>query len=77
MWWTALGFLAVTGASVWWHMRTSARGGTTTHATCPRCGAAVPPGALFCRNCRAPMQVFELVSAPTADGEAVGTSGDP
>ncbi len=76
MWLTALGFLVVTGASIWWHMRTSARGGAA-HASCPRCGVSVPPGALFCRSCKAPLQVFELVKAPTAEGEAAGAPGEP
>ncbi len=73
--WTLLGFALVSGVAMWWHLRTTARQGTPRSA-CPRCDATVPPGALFCRRCRAPMQAFELVRAPTAAGE-VAAAGDP
>lgn len=77
MWWSLLGFVAVSALSIWWHMRASSRGGDAPQATCPRCGATVPPGALRCRRCQAPQQVFELVQAPAAAGAAAGAAGEP
>ena len=78
---TTAGFIAVTAASVAWHLRRTA---ATTPAApsgppCPRCQTPAPPEADSCPRCGAPRQIFELVSAqkvsdtddaPSEDGPA-------
>ena len=50
--------LFVLGVTVWvasrvvrWRRAGTSRRVTTGDATCPRCGATIPPVARFCRNC--------------------------
>jgi len=73
--WTALAFAGITALFVWLHVR--GRGGrhaasAPPPAPCPRCGAAVPAGAHACPACRAPLQAYELVTAPVAAEAADG-----
>jgi thioredoxin reductase (NADPH) len=45
------------------------RGGDAKGTTCPRCRAAVAPGAARCPKCNVPMQLYEVVSAAAVTGE--------
>jgi thioredoxin reductase len=77
---TTLAFVLLTALFAWWHVRRSATpaargaGGAALAASaraCPRCGAALEPGALRCGACLVPLQAYELVSAPVVDPAAV------
>ncbi len=70
---TTLGLIVLTGYFVYRHMSQT----TTEKATaCPRCHAAVPPGAARCPRCDVPMQLYEVVSAPTVvEGADSGSAG--
>ena len=78
---TVVGLGAVTLVAMRSHLRRS--GGSVAGARrtaarkCPRCGAAIPDGADTCTQCGAPLQVFELVSAPTAPDEADDETAPP
>jgi thioredoxin reductase/NAD-dependent dihydropyrimidine dehydrogenase PreA subunit len=80
---TTLAVLAVTAASVAWHLRRTragapAAGPQAAGTRCPRCGRALPVEAERCSGCNAPMQAFELVSAPVVAGNGGGPgSGGP
>jgi thioredoxin reductase/ferredoxin len=81
MGYTTLGFLLVTGVVMWLHLRSRGEGRSATVVSnaprdgvaCPKCQAHVPRGSAFCPACGIPQQVYELVNAPTAHGEATGT----
>jgi thioredoxin reductase/ferredoxin len=71
---TTAALVAVTGLSIWWHVRRSA-GATTggaSGAACPRCRAAVPAGAMRCPRCGVPQELFEVVAAPVAAAATAG-----
>ncbi len=67
MWLTTIAFIAITFVLMRWHLRR--RGADTTMKKCPRCEAAVPAGAARCPRCDIPMQLYEVVSAQTVEGE--------
>jgi len=83
MLWTTLGFFALTGVLVWFHLRASDGGRKSgaapvvRTAPCPRCGAAVNVGSPFCPGCGVPQQVFEMVQARVAEGAATAGVGLP
>jgi putative YpdA family bacillithiol system oxidoreductase len=67
---TTLGFVALTALVVFWHVRSSRRApAACAPMPCPRCRGPVPRGVDFCPGCGAPMQAFELVTAPIAKTE--------
>jgi thioredoxin reductase len=68
---TAVVFLAVTAVVIVWHLR---RTGPCETTKCPKCGSAVPAGALHCPACDVPMQVFEIAAAAEA-AEAAAEEG--
>ncbi|MEO8478110.1 MAG: NAD(P)-binding domain-containing protein [Gemmatimonadota bacterium] len=79
MLWTVLGFLLVSVASVWLHLRATPIGQAPGQSRpCPRCNTAVPLGAMHCPGCGVPSQVFELVVAPESSGATLSAAaGDP
>lgn len=78
MFWTTLGFAVITGLAIRHHLRSSAKsGGGAPLPRCPRCDASIHAGALTCRQCGAPQQAYELVSASITEESAVVRSGDP
>jgi thioredoxin reductase (NADPH) len=78
MGWTTLGFLLLTGVAMWLHLRrTSAAGSAGAEQACPRCNAKVPAGALRCRGCGAPQQVFEIVRAGEATQQEMVAAAQP
>ncbi len=80
---TTLGFFALTAVFIWWQLRGSTPAGGATAAAvptrpCARCDAKVPLGATFCPGCGIAQQIFEIVSAPSADsGGAPAKAGAP
>ena len=70
MFYTTLGFFALTGLVMWLHLRGRSPGSSTPVVKqlppCARCGAAVPPGSTFCPKCGVPQQIFEIVNAPAS-----------
>lgn len=78
---TTVAFFVLTAVLVWRHLRSRDSGSAASplqapaavvvHA-CPRCNHAVPAGSTFCPGCGVPQQMFELVRAPTAKGNAGG-----
>ncbi len=75
---TTAGFLAVTALVMWGHVRRAPRHAVDDASRpCPRCGGAVPAGAMSCPRCGVPQQAYELVQAPAADGAAHSASGEP
>jgi thioredoxin reductase/Pyruvate/2-oxoacid:ferredoxin oxidoreductase delta subunit len=82
MFYTTLGFFALTGFVMWLHLRGRGRDSApaaprVVTAPCARCGAAVPRGSTFCPGCGVPQQIFELVNAPAASGAADTPTGEP
>jgi thioredoxin reductase (NADPH) len=78
--WTTLGFLLITVLSVWGHLRKgapAARPAAARSRPCPRCGATVRAKAAQCPRCGVPLQAFELVHAPVAQGGADADAGAP
>ena len=75
---TLAAFALVTWLAIRAHLRTTARegGGAAMMPNCPRCGTALHVGAMRCRQCGAPQQAYELVSAPVVEGTATAGSGD-
>ncbi len=69
---TAIGFLVITAAFIWWHLRGTAPTGQTAPAAavptrpCPRCTVPVPVTATYCPGCGIAQQLFEIVAAPMA-----------
>ncbi|MBL0178384.1 MAG: 4Fe-4S dicluster domain-containing protein [Gemmatimonadetes bacterium] len=61
------------------HLRATAKagGGSAMMPNCPRCGTALHVGAMRCRQCGAPQQAYELVSAPVVEGELRGRERAP
>ncbi|MFI5370268.1 MAG: NAD(P)-binding domain-containing protein [Candidatus Eisenbacteria bacterium] len=77
---TTLGFAVLSGLLVWWQVR--AHGDRTAAAPtkvsrCPRCQAALPPGAQECARCHAPLMAYELVMAPVAKAPVAGEDDGP
>jgi thioredoxin reductase/NAD-dependent dihydropyrimidine dehydrogenase PreA subunit len=61
------GFILMTAAFAYWHVREQApTEGDTGHA-CPRCGGVVPAGSRACPSCGISQQIFELVRAPALE----------
>jgi thioredoxin reductase/Pyruvate/2-oxoacid:ferredoxin oxidoreductase delta subunit len=82
MFYTTLGFFALTGFVMWLHLRGRGRDSApaaprVVTAPCARCGAAVPRGSTFCPGCGVPQQIFELVNVPAASGAAGTPTGEP
>jgi thioredoxin reductase/NAD-dependent dihydropyrimidine dehydrogenase PreA subunit len=75
--WAVLGFVAITGLSVWLHVRSRRDRGPAAVARvhCPRCKAPVTNGALACPGCRAPLQAFDLVQAPVVEAGPAAAGG--
>jgi putative YpdA family bacillithiol system oxidoreductase len=73
---TTLGLILLT---VWFIHRHMSRAPSEKAASCPRCGAGVPPGAARCPRCDVPMQLYEVVTARAVVEEAgaPGTGGKP
>ncbi len=75
---TTVGFLALTGLVMWRQVRRAPRhAADDASRPCPRCGTAVPAGAMSCPRCGVPQQAYELVQAPAADAAAPSASGEP
>lgn len=76
-WLTTIAFLAITVASMAWHVRRTARRETrsTQARACPRCSARIPASADLCPSCGVPLQAYEVVAAPQAGGSAAAASG--
>ncbi len=74
---TLLGFVLVTGLFAWFHVRGQSKGVAVPRETkpCPRCHKPVPKGEDFCPSCQAPLQAFEIVSAPLARADAGAADG--
>lgn len=82
MLWTTLGFFALTGVFIWWHLRGSAQGnaGPASAAPvamrpCARCSTPLPVNATYCSGCGIAQQLFEIVAAPLTRGDAA--AGNP
>lgn len=80
---TTLGFLALTAAFIWWHMRGSASPAPGATASvgptraCARCSTVMQTTATYCPGCGIAQQLFEIVSAPSASGASSGATGQP
>ncbi len=76
MFWTTIGFFALTALMIALHLRRSGNAGSASlpprpTRPCPRCGAAVEVQAAFCPGCGVPQQIFEVVQAHVASGPAL------
>ena len=58
------GFVLMTAAFAWWHVRGEKPAEREAGHCCPRCNALVQPGARTCPSCGIGQQIFELVRAP-------------
>ena len=76
---TVLGLGAITGLSIYRHLRRSAQPGAAPQRAprCPRCGAPIAGGGDACSKCGAPQQLFELISAPIAANDANDSDAPP
>lgn len=75
-WLTLLGVALITALFVALHLR--ARGAPRAPTReCPRCRTRIPEGASHCPACEAPLQAFDLVTAPLAKVEASAASDGP
>jgi thioredoxin reductase (NADPH) len=76
-WLTTIAFLALTAASMAWHVRRAARreNRPAPVRACPRCGARVPAAAETCPQCGVPLQAYEVVDAPQARAGGDGPGG--
>ena len=84
---TTVGFFALTAVMVWLHLR--ARGVTSdapqsnaapiklVGKPCPRCQATVAAGSTFCAACGVPLQIFDVVNAPTSAPAVAGAKTGP
>ena len=70
---TLVAFALVTALFVGLHLRKSGRRGTATAVACPRCRTRLPAGATVCPSCRAPLQAFELATAPIVTAAPVAS----
>jgi thioredoxin reductase/NAD-dependent dihydropyrimidine dehydrogenase PreA subunit len=61
---TFLAFAVLTALSIWWHMGRRGVGTAAELVRCPRCRAQTSKTSPFCPSCRAPLQAYELVTAP-------------
>ena len=61
---TFLAFAFLTAIAVWWHLRSRGAPAEVELVACPRCRARTPRGTEFCPACKAPLQAFEVVTAP-------------
>jgi thioredoxin reductase (NADPH) len=78
MLWTTIGFFALTGVMIWFHLRGSGGGSARPSQQvarptqpCPRCSKPVVVGSTFCASCGVPLQAFEMVMAREASGPTV------
>ena len=71
---TVLGFALITAISVALHMRGSRSKENAAPRRCGGCGARIPAGKDRCPACGVPVQVYEVVGAPTARGAGGGAS---
>jgi thioredoxin reductase/NAD-dependent dihydropyrimidine dehydrogenase PreA subunit len=74
---TSVAFLALTIALMAWHARRSSRrraAAPSERRACPRCAAPVAGGAEICPACGVPLQAYEIVAAPEAEGNAAGAA---
>lgn len=73
---TTAGFLAITALAVLWHLRRTgppaAAASAPTGEPCPRCSTPIVRGATFCPGCGVPVQVWDVVRAPTRDPATAG-----
>lgn len=76
-WPTTVVFLAITVASMAWHVRRAARrkGGAPPALACPRCAARISATADLCPGCGVPLQAYEVVGAPQAGRGGNETGG--
>ncbi|MBL0170940.1 MAG: NAD(P)-binding domain-containing protein [Gemmatimonadaceae bacterium] len=80
---TTIGFFALTGVFIWWHLRGSAPAGTApprapeASRPCARCGASVAFSATYCPGCGIAQQIFEIVGAPTSAPGAAAPGAAP
>ena len=58
------GFVLMTAAFAWWHVRRQESGHRDAGHRCPRCTGMVPAGSRSCPSCGISQQIFELVRAP-------------
>ena len=58
------GFVLMTAAFAWWHVRRQESGQRDAGHRCPRCTGMVPAGSRSCPSCGISQQIFELVRAP-------------
>jgi thioredoxin reductase/ferredoxin len=70
------GFVLMTAAFAYWHVRRQEPAQRDAGHRCPRCAASVPAGSRSCPSCGIGQQIFELVRAPAlvateADGQAL------
>ncbi|MFI5309894.1 MAG: NAD(P)-binding domain-containing protein [Gemmatimonadales bacterium] len=85
MFYTTLGFFALTAVVVWLHLRARGDlgGGHAAPAAstrpCPKCNGVVPVNATFCPGCGVAQQLFELVAARVAPAGVAkdGVAGVP
>ena len=71
---TTMVFILVTGLLVWWKVRRE-RCATPSGRRCPKCDAPVGEPMRRCPRCGIPLQIFELVAAPAAKGNAKAGGG--
>ncbi len=69
---TSLGFFLLTGLLVVRHARQSRPAGDPGAVTCAACGARLGTDARSCSTCGVPRQIYEVVHAPTTEGEDSG-----
>jgi putative YpdA family bacillithiol system oxidoreductase len=79
---TTLGFFVLTAVMVWLHLRSRPESAGPAAAPqkpagkpCPRCEAHVAQGSTFCPACGVPLQIFDVVNAPTSEFSAPAASG--
>ncbi|MEQ1692016.1 MAG: NAD(P)-binding domain-containing protein, partial [Gemmatimonas sp.] len=80
---TTIGFFALTGVFIWWHLRGNAPPAAAPTSVpvatraCARCDTPVPLNAIFCSGCGIAQQIFEIVSAPNSVVGAVPGVAQP
>lgn len=75
-WLTLLGVGLITMLFVVQHLRARGRSSAPPRR-CPRCGTVLADGAAHCPACDAPLQAFDLVTAPIATKEAAAATEGP
>jgi thioredoxin reductase/Pyruvate/2-oxoacid:ferredoxin oxidoreductase delta subunit len=77
---TTLGFFALTGLFIWLHLRSGSSSVPVPRPLvrgppCARCGAPIAAGSTYCPSCGIPLQIYEVVAAPTVVGDGDRGSG--